>query len=217
MNPEGETKGEMMGDYSALYARMRELLPRRHNGEILELLSGALEAGAPAEDLVEQVFMQGMRKTGGAFPRVLFAAHIMYRSMDLLKPRLKAGGRGKKALLCTVRGDLHSIGKNLLKMLLECRGVEVRDLGIDCPVETIIRGLRESGAPLLCLSALLPTALPQFAEITGALRTAGLRDSVKVLIGGALVTRELADLAGADACENDAVAGADRALALLDA
>jgi 5-methyltetrahydrofolate--homocysteine methyltransferase len=191
---------------------MRELLPRRQNGEILELLPKALEAGAGAEDIIEQVFMAEMRGMG--FPRILFAAHIMYKSLELLKPRLREGGE-KKALLCTLRGDFHTIGKNLLKMFLECRGVGVVDLGADCSAETIIRGLRESGASLLCLSALLPTVLPQFAEITAALRAAGLRDSVKVMIGGALVTGELADEAGADAYEANAAAAADRAMVLL--
>jgi 5-methyltetrahydrofolate--homocysteine methyltransferase len=202
-----------MSDYSVLYDRMRELLPRRQNGEILELLPKALEAGAGAEDIIERVFMAEMRGMG--FPRILFAAHIMYKSLELLKPRLRTERRGKKALLCTVRGDFHSIGKNLLKMFLECRGVEAVDLGTDCSAETIIRGLRESGASLLCLSALLPTVLSQFAEIIAALRAAGLRDSVKVMIGGALVTGELAEEAGADAYEANAAAAADRAMVLL--
>jgi 5-methyltetrahydrofolate--homocysteine methyltransferase len=204
-----------MEDYSVFYAKMRELLPRRQNGEILELLPRALEAGAEAEDIIERVFMAEIRKMG--FPRVLFAAHIMHKSLELLRPRLKTTGRegAPRALLCTVRGDLHSIGKNLLRMFLECRGAGVIDLGIDCSAEVIIRGLRESGASLLCLSALLPTSLPEFAEITGALRAAGLRDSVKVMIGGALVTQELADRAGADAYESSAAAGADRAMVLL--
>jgi methanogenic corrinoid protein MtbC1 len=203
----------MMGDYSVFYDKMRELLPRRQNGEILELLPRALEAGAEAEDIIERVFMAEIR--GLTFPRVLFAGHIMYKSLGLLRPRLKPREKGPGVLLCTVRGELHSTGKNLLKMFLECRGVEVTDLGVDCPAETIIGGLRESGASLLCLSALLPTVLPEFAGVIRALEDAGLRDSVKVMVGGALVTRELADRAGADAYEPNAAAGADRALALL--
>jgi 5-methyltetrahydrofolate--homocysteine methyltransferase len=144
-------------------------------------------------------------------PDVLIAARAMNRASAALKPALiKAGVQSAgKAIICTVKGDLHDIGKNLVKMMIEGKGIEVIDLGIDCPNEKIVEEVKNSDAKVLCLSALLTTTMTVQKEIIDDLKTAGLRDKVKVMVGGAPVTQGFADEIGADAYSPDAASAAE--------
>jgi 5-methyltetrahydrofolate--homocysteine methyltransferase len=209
----------MSDDLVSCYEEIIALLPRRQNREVLTLVEKALKLGASPSGIVERAFIEGLRRIGGEFPRILFAADIMEKAgRGLLRdPRRDGkngawgtgrGGEGVKAVICTVRGDLHSIGKNLVRMMLEWSGIPALDLGVDCEPGVIINALRDSGAPLLCLSSLLPTTLPVMAETLEALKTSGLRGQVKVVVGGALVTRDFAQRIGADGYAPDALAGA---------
>jgi 5-methyltetrahydrofolate--homocysteine methyltransferase len=114
-----------------------------------------------------------------------------------------------KAIICTVKGDLHDIGKNLVKMMIEGKGIEVLDLGVDCGDEKIVNVVRDSDAKVLCLSALLTTTMMALKDTIDALKSAGLRDKIKVMVGGAPVTQSFADEIGADAYTPDAAGAAE--------
>jgi 5-methyltetrahydrofolate--homocysteine methyltransferase len=154
----------------------------------------------------------GKFKNGEVFvPEVLVAARAMNRASAALKPALTEAGITPvgKAVICTVKGDLHDIGKNLVKMMIEGKGIEVIDLGVDCSNEKIIETVQNSDVKVLCLSALLTTTMTAQKEAIDALRSAGLRDKVKIMVGGAPVTQSFADEIGADAYSPDAASAAE--------
>ena len=139
-------------------------------------------------------------------PEMLVAARAMQTGMALLKPHLKNAeveSAGKVAV-GTVKGDLHDIGKNLVAMMLEGAGFEIIDLGTDVPPEKFVEAVRDQGAQILAMSALLTTTMPSMKNTIDALNTAGLRGQVKVMIGGAPVTQSYADQIGADGFSSDA-------------
>jgi 5-methyltetrahydrofolate--homocysteine methyltransferase len=151
-------------------------------------------------------------------PEVLIAARAMHAGMDILQPLLtKAGIKplGKVAV-GTVKGDLHDIGKNLVVMMLKGGGFEVMDLGIDVPEEKFVAAVKE-GAQVIGLSALLTTTMTGMKGVIEALKTAGVRDKVKVMIGGAPITQAYADEIGADAYGEDAATAAIKAKQLIGA
>jgi 5-methyltetrahydrofolate--homocysteine methyltransferase len=167
---------------------------------------------------VEQAFVKGLKRQGGTFPRILFAADIIEKAgRELLRAGFPQGDdKGKpQAVICTVQGDLHSVGKNLVKMTMELAGIRTLDLGVDCGTAAIVDALTGTGAALLCLSSLLPTTMPTMADTIAALKTAGIRGQVKVVAGGALVTREFAERIGADGYAPDAISGAELCARLL--
>ncbi|MDR1901145.1 MAG: corrinoid protein [Treponema sp.] len=178
----------------------------------------ALACGIGARDILEKALIAGMNSIGNKFkngevfvPEVLVAARAMNKASETLKPALiKAGVEPLgRAIICTVRGDQHDIGKNLVKMMLEGNGIEVIDLGVDCGEEKILDAVKTSGAKVVCLSALLTTTMPAQKDIIESLKSAGLRDSVKVMVGGAPVTQSYADEIGADAYTADAASAAE--------
>jgi 5-methyltetrahydrofolate--homocysteine methyltransferase len=114
-----------------------------------------------------------------------------------------------KAVICTVKGDLHDIGKNLVKMMIEGKGIEVLDLGVDCDAQKIVDTVKDSGAKVVCLSALLTTTMIAQKDVIDALKNAGVREQVKVMVGGAPVTQGFADEVGADAYTADAASAAE--------
>jgi 5-methyltetrahydrofolate--homocysteine methyltransferase len=144
-------------------------------------------------------------------PEVLVAARAMTRASAVLKPALQQAGVKPvgKAIICTVKGDLHDIGKNLVKMMIEGNGIEVEDLGVDCGAEKVIEAIKNSGAKVVCLSALLTTTMMAQKDIIDAIKNAGLRDRVKIMVGGAPVTQSFADEIGADAYTPDAASAAE--------
>jgi 5-methyltetrahydrofolate--homocysteine methyltransferase len=207
-----------MGDFSNTFNEISELLQKGKAKDIAATVEKALSEGAPAADILEQGLIAGMNIIGGKFkrgevfvPEVLIAARAMNRASAALKPALSEAGIQPvgKAIICTVKGDLHDIGKNLVKMMIEGKGVEVLDLGVDCANEKIVETVQSSDAKVLCLSALLTTTMSMQKEAIDALKAAGLRDKVKIMVGGAPITQSFADEIGADAYTQDAASAAE--------
>ena len=175
---------------------------------VLELTQSALEKNIPLEDIITQGLTAGMQVVGEKFstkeyyiPDMLASAQAVGAAMDILKPHLEISNvetKGKFAIV-TVKGDIHDIGKNIVAILLKGAGYEVVDLGTDIPTEKIVEYVRDEKPGYLGLSALLTTTMVAMGEIVEALKQNGLRDKVKVLIGGAAVSNEYAEEIGADA------------------
>jgi corrinoid protein of di/trimethylamine methyltransferase len=159
----------------------------------LELISGTM---VPAMDEVGRLYEQEEYFV----PELLLSARAMKGALELLRPLLAERGAKPTGTVAigTVKGDLHDIGKNLVASLLEGGGFEVIDLGADVPPEKFIEAIREKGAQIVCLSALLTVTMPSMKTTIEALKQAGVRDQVKVLVGGAPVTRQYAEEIGAD-------------------
>ena len=207
-----------MSDFTNAFNEISELLQKGKAKDIVGAVENALNEGAQAADILEKGLIAGMNiigvkfKNGDVFvPEVLIAARAMNRASAALKPALMKAGVEPvgKAIICTVKGDLHDIGKNLVKMMIEGKGVEVVDLGVDCANEKIVETVKNSDARVLCLSALLTTTMLSQKEAIDALKAAGLRDKVKVMVGGAPVTKSFADEIGADAYSPDAATAAE--------
>ncbi|MDR1930195.1 MAG: corrinoid protein [Treponema sp.] len=207
-----------MADYTKQLNDISELLQKGKAKDIALAVQQALDDGVPAGDILEKALIAGMSIIGGKFkrgevfvPEVLIAARAMNKASETLKPALIEAGVTPvgKALICTVKGDLHDIGKNLVKMMLEGRGIEVNDLGVDCDTQKIVDAVKTSGAGVLCLSALLTTTMMAQKDVIDALKNAGIRESVKVMVGGAPVTQGFADEIGADAYTSDAASAAE--------
>lgn len=185
------------------------------------LVQQAIDEGIPAQRILEEGLLAGMSVIGEKFknndvfvPEVLIAARAMNMGASLLKPLLVQDGVKSCGKVCigTVKGDLHDIGKNLVKMMMEGKGLEVIDLGTDVAPETFVRAAQEEGCQIICCSALLTTTMGVMADVVKAVEAAGLRDSVKIMIGGAPVTDAFCQLIGADAYTPDAASAADKAV-----
>jgi len=207
-----------MSDFANTFNEISELLQKGKAKDIVSVVEKALSDGAPPADILGKGLISGMNVIGAKFkqgeifvPEVLIAARAMNHAMATLKPALVKAGVNPvgKAVICTVKGDLHDIGKNLVRMMIEGKGVEVIDLGVDCSSEKIIETVQSSGAKVVCLSALLTTTMLGQKEVIDALKAKGLRDKVKVMVGGAPVTQSYAEEIGADAYTPDAASAAD--------
>jgi corrinoid protein of di/trimethylamine methyltransferase len=175
----------------------------------------ALDAGADPLALIQETMVPAMSEVGRLFeeeeyfvPELLLAARAMKGSLELLRPLLaeRESGPSCRVAIGTVQGDLHDIGKNLVASLLEGGGFEVIDLGADVAPERFVEAIRDHGARIVCLSALLTVTMPSMKSTIDALVAAGVRDQVKVLIGGAPVTQRFADEIGADGYTQNASA-----------
>lgn len=178
-----------------------------------DAIQAALDAGLAPNAILNDGMIAAMAEVGRRFeegdyyvPEMLISARAMQAGLAILKPHLQSGGDqpAGTVLICTVKGDLHDIGKNLVALMLEGAGFEVRDLGVDVPAEKIVEAVRTGGANILALSALLTTTMPYMKTTIDAIRQAGLRDTVKIMVGGAPVTAEYASQIGADGYSPDA-------------
>ena len=201
-----------------------EKLQRGRSKEVAALVEQAVAEGLSAETILADALIGGMSIVGERFkknevfvPEVLVAARAMTAGLNILKPLMAQEGVKPlgKAIICTVQGDMHDIGKNLVKMMLEGQGIECIDLGVDVAPQTIVEAVKESGAKLICLSALLTTTMEGQRDVIEALKAAGIRDSVKVMVGGAPVNQQFADEIGADCYTLDAASAASKAKELL--
>ena len=191
---------------------------------IKTLVPQALEEGIPAQSILQDGLLAGMDVVGRRFkaneifvPEVLVAARAMNVGAELLKPYLSEAGvepKGK-VILGTVKGDLHDIGKNLVRMMLEGKGLTVIDLGVDVPPEKFIEAAIENDCSIICCSALLTTTMPVMGEVVEKAVEAGVRDKVKIMIGGAPVTEVFGQSINADAYTPDATTCAEVAMQLL--
>ena len=193
---------------------------------VKELVQQALDEGVRPADILEQGLLHGMGIIGEKFknnevyvPEVLVAARAMNMGAQILKPHLAADGVTATGKVCigTVQGDLHDIGKNLVKMMLEGKGLEVVDLGTDVAPEAFVQAAVEQNCQVICCSALLTTTMPVMADVVKAAEAAGIRDKVKIMIGGAPVSQEYCDQIGADCYTVDAASAADAAVAFCKA
>jgi len=203
------------------FEEVSTLLQRGKAKDLALLVSQLLEEGTPAKDILTEGLIVGMGIIGEKFknnevyvPEVLIAARAMNSALAVLKPALSQEGVEPigTVVICTVLGDLHDIGKNLVKMMLEGSGLKVIDLGVDCSKEKVVEAVKEYNADIVCLSALLTTTMSYQKEIIDALKEAGVRDRVKVMVGGAPLTEEFAIEIGADAYTPDAASCAEKAI-----
>jgi 5-methyltetrahydrofolate--homocysteine methyltransferase len=188
--------------------------------DIADMTEDALDDGLTAEEILNKGLMPGMDHVGVEFragnmfvPEVLRSAKTMQTSMDILKPLLAEGGVKMvgKVLLGTVKGDLHDIGKNLVGMMCEGAGFEVKDIGKDVSPESFVDAVKEFEPDVLGMSALLTTTMRSMESTIKILEEAGLRDKVKIMIGGAPVTQAFADQIGADGYASNAASAAELA------
>lgn len=184
----------------------------------------ALDKGLPAGEILQHGLIAAMGEVGSLFecgeyfvPEMLVAARAMQGALHILRPHLVAADVQPlgKVVLCTVAGDMHDIGKNLVGMMLEGAGFEVVDLGVDVKAEQMVEAIQQNQPDLIGLSALLTTTMPQMVSVIEALKSAGLRDSVKVMVGGAPLTQDFADNIGADGFAADASQAATLAKRLM--
>lgn len=184
----------------------------------------ALNEGISAQNVLDDGLLPGINEIGEKFaknevfvPNVLLAAKVMNMGVEVIQPLLAAGESTKvgTAVVGTVKGDLHDIGKNLVAMMLEGAGFQVIDLGTDVGPEKYVAAIQEQGAQIIAMSALLTTTMPVMKDTIDAVTAAGLRDKVKVMIGGAPVTQLYADEIGADGYSSDAASAADLAKELI--
>jgi len=184
----------------------------------------ALAAGLPPSDILNKGCIAAMGEVGRLFeegemfvPEMLIAARAMQAAMNILKPYLAEGEvvSAGKIVLGTVSGDLHDIGKNLVGMMMEGAGFEIIDLGNDVSPDAFVNAVRENEADLVGMSALLTTTMPSMKATIEALTEAGLRDKVKVMIGGAPITQNYANEIGADGFAPDASSATRKAKALM--
>ena len=197
----------------ALLDDLREKTMKGKRKETGPLVQQALDEGIDPQEILDAMIdamgVIGDRFTRGEcfVPEMLVAARAMNAGTEVLKPALAAGGSEPLgfAVIGTVAGDMHDIGKNLVRMMIEGKGVEIDDLGVDVPPENFVDYIQNHPeCKVVCLSALLTTTMPSIDATIKALAEAGLRDQVKIMIGGAPVTQEFADEVGADAYTPDA-------------
>ena len=188
---------------------------------VKELVQQAIEEKIPAKQILEEGLLSGMDVIGEKFknnevfvPEVLVAARAMNMGAALLKPLLADGENTSAGTVCigTVQGDLHDIGKNLVKMMMEGKGLEVIDLGTDVAPETYVKTAIEQHCQIICCSALLTTTMPVMGEVVKEAEKAGIRDKVKIMVGGAPVTEAFCEQIGADKYTSDAASAADAAV-----
>ncbi|WP_319562019.1 corrinoid protein [Marispirochaeta sp.] len=199
-----------------------EMLQKGKAKEVADLCQKALDEGSSAKEILNEGLMLGMGIVGERFkknevyvPEVLIAARAMNAGIDVLKPHMTAGPGDKrgKVILGTVKGDLHDIGKNLVKIMMEGKGLEVVDLGADVPTEKFVTAAKEEGARIIACSALLTTTMTEMENVVKAVKEAGMRDSVIIMVGGAPVTQNFCESIGADIYSADATSAAEAAIA----
>lgn len=213
-------KGEAV---MSIYLEISENLQRGKAKIVKELVQNAVDSGLPAAQILNEGLLSGMSIIGEKFknnevyvPEVLVAARAMNTGMQVLKPLLIEDGVQSTGKVCigTVQGDLHDIGKNLVKMMMEGKGLEVVDLGTDVSPETFVKTAIEQNCQIICCSALLTTTMEVMADVVKQAEAAGIRDKVKIMIGGAPVTEEYCKQIGADKYTSDAASAADAAVEL---
>lgn len=184
----------------------------------------AIEEGMEPQTIINDYMIKAMEEIGGRFqegrayvPELLMAARAMKGPLELLKPLLKGDDSASagKIVIGTVKGDLHDIGKNLVASMLEGCGFEVMNLGVDIPAEKFIAAMKEMNANILCMSALLTTTMSYMKEVIDALEKEGMRNQVKVMIGGAPVNAQFAEQIGADGYSSNANEAVTKAKELL--
>lgn len=210
----------------AILNEICDYLQKGRMPKVKELVNQALSDGIDAKDILEQGLLSGMSIVGEKFknnevfvPEVLVAARAMNAGVAILRPYLVKEGVESKGtvVIGTVKGDLHDIGKNLVRMMMEGKGLKVIDLGVDVPVEKFLDAARENDAKIICCSALLTTTMGEMRSVVEAVEASELKGKVSIMIGGAPVTQSFCDQIGASRYTADAATAADVALDLCTA
>jgi corrinoid protein of di/trimethylamine methyltransferase len=197
-------------------------LQKGRANEVKASVMKALEDGISAKSILEDGLMAGMNIIGGKFkrnevyvPEVLIAARAMNAGLEPLKPHLVSSGVKAKGVvvLGTVKGDLHDIGKNLVKMMMEGAGLEVHDLGVDVPTDRFASAAKEYNANIVACSALLTTTMSEMKNVVEGIKGAGIRDKLIIMVGGAPITDSFCQAIGADIYTADAASAAEAAVA----
>ncbi|MCI8789695.1 MAG: helix-turn-helix domain-containing protein [Lachnospiraceae bacterium] len=218
-----ESKGEKT---MSILAEISQNLQRGKAKIVKELVEQAVAEGIPVEQILSEGLLDGMGVVGEKFknnevyvPEVLVAARAMNMGAQVLKPLMAEAGVKATGKVCigTVQGDLHDIGKNLVKMMMEGKGLEVIDLGTDVAPEIYVQTAIEQNCQIICCSALLTTTMGVMEQVVKKAEEAGIRDKVKIMIGGAPVTEEYCKKIGADKYTSDAASAADAAVELCAA
>ena len=209
----------------SILVEISETLQKGRAKLVKELVEKALADGVSPSDILTNGLLHGMGIIGEKFknneifvPEVLVAARAMNAGAQILKPYLAESGVKAIGKVClgTVQGDLHDIGKNLVKMMLEGKGLEVIDLGVDVPAETFVQTAIDNDCQIICCSALLTTTMGIMEDVVKEAEKAGIRDKVKIMVGGAPITQEFCDKIGADCYTPDAASCAEAAVALCE-
>ena len=210
----------------ASYEELQESIIAGQKDKVKEVVNTLLDSNtAPieiiSEGLIGSMSIVGQKmKSGEMFiPEVLASAHAMNEGMGMLMPLITEDESSSlyagKALMGTVQGDLHNIGKKIVSMILESGGFTVVDLGVDIPADKFVEAVKQEQPNILGLSALLTTTMPRMKDVIKALKEAGVRDKVRVIVGGAPITQDFADSIGADGYAPDAASALDKAKQLL--
>lgn len=210
----------------SLLQEISENLQKGKAKVVKQLVQQAIDEKIPVETILNEGLLSGMSIIGEKFknnevfvPEVLVAARAMNMGAALLKPLMAEAGVEAAGKVCigTVRGDLHDIGKNLVKMMMEGKGLEVIDLGTDVAPETYVKTAIEQGCQIICCSALLTTTMCEMENVVKQANEAGIHGKVKIMVGGAPVTQAFCEQIGADCYTPDAASAADAAVAFCKA
>lgn len=205
----------------SILSDISENLQRGKAKAVKELVEQAVSEGISVKEILEDGLLSGMSIIGEKFknnevyvPEVLIAARAMNAGSEILKPLLADSGvKAKgKIVIGTVKGDLHDIGKNLVKMMMEGKGFEIIDLGVDVPAEKFVEACKENDADIIACSALLTTTMTEMKNVVDECTKSGIRDKVTIMIGGAPITQNYCDSIGADIYTSDAASAADAAV-----
>ena len=206
------------------YTELNKMVETGKAKIVKQLVEAAIAEGADPKEILEQGLLPGMSVIGEKFknnevyvPEVLVAARAMTAGTTLLKSLLVSADvqAPGKAVIGTVKGDLHDIGKNLVKMMLEGKGITVIDLGTDVSAEQFVNAAIENEAQIICCSALLTTTMSEMEEVVKEATAKGIREKVFIMVGGAPITQEFCDKIGADCYTSDAASASEAALAYL--
>lgn len=208
-----------------LLAKLSECVVEMEEDEVVEVAQEYIDAGYPAFDGIMEGLVDGMNKASDLYDAeeyfvtdVLLCSDAMYAGLEILKPHLPAEEEGvekAKAVIGVVEGDTHDIGKNLVKIMLDTAGYEMYDLGRDVPLDAFVEKAKEVDAQLVCMSTLMTTTMDGMKVVIEKLKEAGIRDKVKVMIGGSPISQKFADEIGADGYSTNAVEAVKLAERLL--
>lgn len=205
------------------FNQIKDALVSPDEEKIIQLVNTCLEKEISADEILNNGLIAGMdivgekMENGDMFiPEVLMAAQAMGKGVEILKPLLGDDQRSTRGnvIIGTVKGDLHDIGKNLVAMMMESAGLTVHNIGVDIAPETFVSEIKEKNADIVCLSALLTTTMPMMKQTIDAIVESGIREQIKIMVGGAPVTQAFADEIGADAFAPDAGSAAKTAKSL---
>ncbi len=207
------------------YEELQELIITGQTEKVAATIKTLLGSGKAPMDIITNGLTAGMNVVGAKFksgdmfiPEVMVSANAMKEGMDILKPLVVSESLSfstGKVVIGTVEGDIHTIGKSIVSMLLGSSGFEIIDLGVNVPAKKFVEAVKKEQPIILCMSAMLTTTMPKMKDVIDSLKEAGLRDKIRVLVGGAPITQQFADSIAADGYAPDAGSAVEKAKSLI--